>query len=1033
MEPVSPPREKKHYLCGVFDTLTPDMELICDALIENKQISSDIIDDEILITSPAPQARLVLGFRKLLRLYADGLLPPDHPALALMKSICYVRILEFELDTSIEYRKAEDFFDVVTLGRKTWGLRAINDVQSAKENVVNSVRDVVDFFTLSRVREEYVNLVDSTWQQDKSLDWMTFRDDWNLIMVAAVRKYAYVKILNAALVTTKSKLTPIMKQLDELLHEIDFLFLSFDGLKRLILLLTEKLRKVLGESLGAKLVPAVSPARKPLGEDDMEKLLQTVKYTHVYHTIGDAAVRRIRSKLEKQLKGIQIEPVFIQQLETMLATKFKAAFVPVGYKVGMIAAQAVGENASQAGLRSFHHAGITGDTGFDRILHVTDMSNKNPFTIVALKDMKVSRVVATEEPKKEYVRVPATIQQANHYANMIESITLKDLCTFHIGKSGAHVAEPSSIFKGTPIFTREAGGWQDRYTSLLKALGVVGAELKSTSTKTKKAGLDAPDWFIRAECKRDIMFQRRISMEMIATAIEKKISDARVIISDILQGEIDIYVSTSSTNVPAEIYRFLRVKTVTLLKGIQVQGIDGFEKAIVEKYDIIKFITHAEQAGPNVYVHFSEQDVAYNGVTETQILSLLKLKSDGAEVGRHQNLPGRVFYVNQREKDTFMKRLRQQEAVRLKNAVVKPLEKQGNSLVVQLNRDLLRGEHGISRAVLSDFFHQQALKAKQFSSAQIVFDPNSFKVTISDNPDFNANTLKTEIDALKVEELATEILGDEVVISGLQTANITVLQNLIDSYQGTVKARVSTVSGKGKTFRLSLAPLPATEIWNQLEAIKDSCPEIFTEFVSSKQAIADRYRILTRGKDTIALSMLPFVNIYATIPSTPVEIFEHFDIEATRTYVANELVLNAGSKVGNRHLGLLADTLTYMGVPVKMRLSGKVATESGVLATAAFQEAFRILVDASASATADSLKSNMGQTLVGNFRLGLQGGKQVTTETKLDSAIDMLNEGKVSHNRPAKRKEVVKKRVQQKEQTVVDIDAIADLFRDTKQ
>ena len=1041
-------------LCAVFDEKTPEMEEICTSLREGREINSDLIEDRLLLASTTPQARLVLGFRKLLRLYADSMLPQDHPDIDLIRSIVYARIIEHELDMDLEYEKARESLDAdmmietqTSSGQQKWGPNSINDRYSAMEDARNSVVEVLDFFENPEDRERYVHLVNPAWTESSSIV-SPGGASWNDLLRTSVLNFARVKILHHNAVTIPAKLEPIMTRLKALLEGIDFRYLSYAGFTRLIVLLTGRLPIILGKGLATKLKPTVSPSRQPLSAENMDKLLDTVKYPHAFKTVGDAATNKVRLGLRKQLKGIQIEPVFIQQLESLLAAKFKAARVPRGHKVGMIAAQAFGENASQAGLRSFHHAGVTSDTGFDRINNITNMSSKNPFTIVALKDMKVRKRIMPREPavvkkgsqgrsaaaQDEFERVPATLQQASHYANLIESVNLGNLCTFHIGRRDREVPEMSDVFQGSTVFQKDVGGWQDRYVALLGALGVTAG----MNGESQKAGLEPPSWFIRAVCDKDIMFQRRISMEMIATAIEKKMSSARVIISDILQGEIDIYTISPEATDSAKIHRELRIEVIPVLKGIKVQGVNGFEKAIVEKYDIIKFITHTEQVGPNIAVHFSQKDVAYNGVTDTQIVALLRLKSGEATVQRDP-INVYLFWVMDRPIAPFAKRLREQEAVKLGQAVLEPLEtrvirneltgKNEDVLIVQLNRPLLREEHGISTMVLIDFFKQQANHAKQFSSASIEFDPATFRVTIGKNPSFTPEVILGEIQALYEEDLKMVVEKEKIVVPKLpKDVDIGPLQRLVSSYLGTVVANTSTVAGGERLIRLSLFPLKPLETWKQLTEIKGSCPPIFTEFVSRKQAISYRYRILTRGKGTVSLSELSFVNIYATIPSTPVEIYENFDIEATRTYVLGELVLNAGAKVGNRHLGLLADTLTYMGVPVKMQLSGKVATESGVLATASFQEAFRIMLDASASTTADSLKSGIGMTLIGDFRRGPQDDVRIKREARVDSAIDLLMDATVTSSQAGKKSEKIRARRKQQTRLVVNVDAVAKEF-----
>lgn len=208
--------------------------------------------------------------------------------------------------------------------------------------------------------------------------------------------------------------------------------------------------------------------------------------------------------------------------------------------------------------------------------------------------------------------------------------------------------------------------------------------------------------------------------------------------------------------------------------------------------------------------------------------------------------------------------------------------------------------------------------------------------------------------------------------------------------------------------------IPLEDAWESLLEVTKNCQVTPTVFESiAKQKYAHRYRILVKGAGTLALSRLPFVNIYATIPSSPMEIFDHFDIEAVQSYCYSELVINAGQNVGNRHLGLLADTLTYMGVPIKMDIEGKKASEGGVLATASFQQAFDVMIDASAANLSDDIRSNVTMTLVGDFTRS-ERAQEINEDPRLDSTIDRLMSASLFESRTGKTAELPKQRRRRK-------------------
>ena len=791
-----------------------------------------------------------------------------------------------------------------------------------------------------------------------------------------------------------------------------------------------------------RMLTEVSRKRK-LTPEELTNLLEVVRYPGSYDAIAGVAEERVRDTLRKQLVKIELEPEYIPHLRGITAERFQGALIPNRHPVGLIAAQALGENASQAGLRSFHHAGITGDTGFDRIKAVTDMPSvektKNPFTSIALKG----------NPNRRETEI---------YAHKIEQTYIGDICEMMVGRTSEDVPEMSTIFGQSPVFESEAGGWQETYISLLMALGA--------SSDSARGSFERPDWVILMTFDSDKLFQRRISMANIAEVIERERSDLRVIISDIRTAQAEIYFTG---RVPAglpgdepnqDFHSFLSSMLVPDLRKISIQGVPGFSKTIVEKYDLIPFVLEsslkpsldvlalspASQTGTLV-VKFAYQDIILNGVPTEQIISLLAIKGGVPEADVEH--VGKQVYEIRGSKLTlkeFRAKLIAQETIKLEDAVIHPIMMSNSSVTaighrepttIFLNRDFLRKQNDVSVELMMEFFTTQN-ELPQFSGVEIQFDRKTFEVTIQDAADFTPENIYERIKAQLPEgqveffdssigELqgseSSEDLGGfrieidaETPVEGLEILS----RDYIDALDIRLDATDLGQSKKG-ALRIELLKPDHLKTWHKLIIFQSQCEAIPTTFVAeAREKYAHRYRILARGVGTAALSRLHYVNIYATIPSVPWEIFSQYDIEATRCYVNSELVLNGGADVGNRHLGMVADALTYMGYPIKMKKSGKEAMKAGVLATASFQEALGVMIDMSAANVHDELKSSAGMTLKGDFTAGEAEGLRSKKEAAVDSAIALMMSSTATVRRAKKIIKAPKREVKPQPSRVID-------------
>lgn len=852
--------------------------------------------------------------------------------------------------------------------------RFLSDTFLADHCLMNNVKSE----GLSRERSEILKSLGF----DPDVDHVDF-ENWNTTIAALLTKYLHDFVF--ARIGEVEKRSTVL-EVGSFLQSSNFVFMTTLDVKSIL----ETMRQygfgyILTKS-SAKIEERKVAGRTKLSDDEIQAILKVVKYPGVHPLIAGPIEAKVRSALASQLEEVKLEPKFIPQLAVLTQEHFDRARVHKGHRSGMIAAMSMGEDASQAGLRSFHHAGVTGDSGFDRVKFITDNpaveKAKGTFTIIALKGMP-------------------TAKEASVYATKIEETRISDVCTITIGRTSDKVPDMSDIFQGTPVFDAEKEGWQQRYVDFF-------IKLKEEARSPIRPSFDRPDWIVRLTCDTNIMYQKRITPAIIAESIEQAYTKFTAIPSDFKTGIVDVYVDVSGTshakdNPDAKAYTQLSIDVVPQLASRLIQGIVGFSKAFIEKYSITSMISSIKKSGDDHIVSFNERDVALNGVPENQIVNFMIGKAGTAEVQVAPESRNTVFKIKG-FKGNFRERILAPEVVKLSDAVLSTFA-DNNVFIAVLDRKFLRLTHDVSTIDIIDFFAKQNA-LDMFKSVDITFDRTKFEVQIKKSTSFTPELVAEGFKRFDISE-SIRFERNVIIFEGVRDGvDLTRFQMAVDSYGTTMTIDADRDS---KTIRLNLYPLSLTGTWEMLLNVSTGCEILPTTFESrKKQRLSERYRILAKGIGLGKLSYLPFVNIYATTSSVPMEHYQYFDIEATRDYINSEFVLNVGADVGDRHLGLISDVMCYVGVPIKIKLSGKRATFAGPLATASLQESLKLLVDASAARAQDELKSSVGMTLIGDFQRGKFATDEKTKIDETESAIALLMSSTPSSRTviPTKKKDV---------------------------
>lgn len=733
---------------------------------------------------------------------------------------------------------------------------------------------------------------------------------------------------------------------------------------------------IVGENLKVRKAREAAPQTnaRSLTHDEINSITDVVVYPSAWGMVAVSAEGKVRRGLALQLERVIMEPNLIPDLRRVVAIKFKGAIVKKGHKVGLIAAQTLGEQATQAGLRSFQHAGQSGDSGFDRIDAITKLkdSSKNPITIITLKGNP-------------------TWVEARTMASHIETNRVGDLCKIEVGLSNPNVQV--DIFGGLPVFPEEP--WHRKFL-----------EIHTTRSNTARGPYQRPNWIIKLTMDKDKLFQRRISMHQIANAIEGHpdlstgaggLYDIRVVYSSISIGVMEVwhYTDEGRQQPRAEIMQIgpdyntyiylLRQIAQEKIAKIEVTKVAGFSNAMIQRVSFAGYIRGVIALGNGLLVEFDQEDFMNNNLPVTQICEFLAMKASTPD---NILTPNNVHYRNDKkpssppvilQKGQFwvvgsrkgFRELRNDilnvETITL-SSVVESKNTLGNTLNIKLNKNMLLRVHQVNIDLALRFFNGQKT-LPEFSSVNILISREELSLKISPNNGFNAQFV---YDQLRMDgAIDPRVFQNAPVIleNGFNVVRVPgdvpsePIQRFVRRYGSSLRMTFDN-HGEQVTLKFTLHPLTPDDAWNNIEKVGGND----TLFISEKrERLGYRFRILAKGFALEPLTYLSFVDMNGCISAFPREMENKFGIEVGRAHVYGELLANGGKDIASRHIALLADIMSYQGKLIPISKKGKEDMGAGPFARAAVQETYKTLIEAQMKGAVDTLNSTVSKTLIGNF------------------------------------------------------------------
>lgn len=169
--------------------------------------------------------------------------------------------------------------------------------------------------------------------------------------------------------------------------------------------------------------------------------------------------------------------------------------------------------------------------------------------------------------------------------------------------------------------------------------------------------------------------------------------------------------------------------------------------------------------------------------------------------------------------------------------------------------------------------------------------------------------------------------------------------------------------------------------------------DIYFDFMGDKK----EWLVTTNGSNFQELISHPYVDGYNTLTNSVWEIYETLGIEATRTFLINELkeTLSGSAYVDQRHLMLLVDNICFSGRPASVNRFG---ITGGPWAKISFEESIKNALASSIKEESDNMKGvaaniTLGKKLHSNFELILDNKTYNENENgKLDNKYSKLED-----------------------------------------
>jgi len=333
--------------------------------------------------------------------------------------------------------------------------------------------------------------------------------------------------------------------------------------------------------------------------------------THAHNRLWAALVRYHLAPLT--LKKLGFTTVSLGILTEQIVLRHWKAWVEPGQPVGVIAAQSIGEPATQMTLNTFHLAGVAAKS---------NMTRGVPRLKELLKATKNPKAVELTIPLRNDLRTKK--EEARRVAQELEFTLLQDLVT-----TARIYYDP----RDTQSLIADDHDWlayMAAYETTLAAGNVVqhndGLAAGAAQAQPTEGDTKSP-WILRFELDRDRMFSKNITMEDIAFILRSKFtSELETIYTDYNAPRLVFRARLSVAGNPIDDLNALKLLQNKVLSATAVRGMPGLRSVNYQKVNNVVELKDGKYSLFEQYVLISDgsnfQDVmTHPDVDPTRVVS----------------------------------------------------------------------------------------------------------------------------------------------------------------------------------------------------------------------------------------------------------------------------------------------------------------------------------------------------------------------------------------------------------------------------
>ena len=742
-----------------------------------------------------------------------------------------------------------------------------------------------------------------------------------------------------------------------------------------------------------KVIPSVNAGIKDIAEKTREEIIFVQK---------------------QLLKELKVHPNSIEELKREILNHFRRSTVEPGLPVGLLTGEALGSQATQGVLNTFHHAGLmqtvgSGTTG--ELLNATQY-RKNESTILHFKNHDMS------------------FEDVLEYQRIIIGVNIHMLCI-------------SSQLIITKNHKKE--WWYDLYKNIYNF------------------SEESSDHFLRLYFDINYLYKFKVNLQDIIKKLETNGSGsnaAKVLIcipSPINKCIIDIYpvknlmkeilvknLDTDNKDIANAIndknssVLFLETIIKPNLSNIIVKGIPNIKKifpvtlntvSIISK--IVKEPTESGEAknseNTSVKEHKNSENTSVKEAKNSENKSVKEPKdgknsentsvkdpknSENTSVKEHKNSENTIFEKDQDKKNIFRIWI---DLIKIRTTGI-PLVKLVTFLeeakCIILNKK--QRKHKLSAFEKADLDKNDILICKEGEKKNYIiaqFPENWEEKEDYKNPmDLFSDNVKNEV-ALSYINTINEIDGNWTIVYNGQVdeKSISKITEMVKSYNieilntnsnfMQIKMHENWEKNKYKTPEDFFVGLMEKEKLLADDFIRKEKlnGKIYPIYNYSKLYVAGVYNYAELvGNNLKEILSLDVVDSSKTICNSPHDIFHTFGIESARNFIAHtffELIQNSGSYVNYRYTDFVADFMCNLSYLVAITSKGVIKHNRGALADATFQEPLTRFISSALFGGKENIESTSASIFTGT-RMKL--GTGYTQFALNNSVIDALKKVDIS-------------------------------------